>query len=150
MNIDLKLDGRSYSEQAMVSFISEDGSKSVAYPEQKTISLSEGQYEIQVYIFRNSSLKLEATISEQCVEVPKSGIGGILGLKEKRCFDIEVPEQIVSSALYGGGKENYYVLESELRNSNTIEINAQSMPQPDSLDQLQMNYILFEDIFHGD
>ena len=71
-----------------------------------------GQYEIQVYIYRNSSLKLESTTKEQCIEIPQSGIGGFFGLTQEKCFDIEIPSQIVSSALSGGGKENYLLVEN--------------------------------------
>lgn len=131
--------------EAIISFISDKSSKIAVYPEQKTIELSEGQYEIQVYIYKNSSLKLGATTKEQCVEVPQSGFGGLLGLTREKCFDIEIPEQIISNALSGGGKETYYILESELQSSNVIEISASSLPLPESIEDLQDNYLLFED-----
>ena len=56
-----------------------------------------------------------------------------------------MPEQIISNALAGGGKENYYILESELANNQFIEINAEDLETPDSIEQLQENYIIFED-----
>ena len=65
-------------------------------------------------------------------------------LTKERCFDIEVPEQIISQALVGGGKQNYYILESELMNLDTVEINAQSLPEPKTIEQVQDNYLLFE------
>ena len=75
----------------------------------------------------------------------RSGILGIIGLKEERCYDVEIPEQIISNALSAGGKQNHYILESELVNSNIIEINSQSIGLPETLEQLQENYLLFED-----
>jgi len=57
-----------------------------------------------------------------------------------------MPAQIVSNALSGGGKENYYILESELADANFIEINAESLPTPKSIEELQNNYILFEEL----
>ena len=60
-----------------------------------------------------------------------------------------MPSQIVSNALSGGGKENYYILESELAGSEVIEINAESLPTPKSIEELQNNYILFEDLELG-
>ena len=143
--LNLKLDSKDYTGEAIISFISDKSSKIAVYPEQKTIELSEGQYEIQVYIYKNSSLKLGATTKEQCVEVPQSGFGGLLGLTREKCFDIEIPEQIISNALSGGGKETYYILESELQSSNVIEISAGSLPLPKSIEDLQDNYLLFED-----
>ncbi len=146
LGIELKLDGKNYNNDAIISFISEGiDSKTIVYPGQKTINLSEGQYEVQIYIYRNSSIKLAETVQEQCTTVPKSGLGGVLGMTEEKCFDIVIPEQIIGNALAGGGSENYYILESELTGSNTIEINAGSLPVPKTIEQLQSNYILFED-----
>ena len=144
INVDLKLDRENYNKDAVIVFVSTKTTKTISYPQQKIIELSEGDYEIQVYIYKNSSLKLESSIKEQCLKVPRSGFGGLLGLTEEKCFDMEIPSQLISSVLAGGGKENYYILESELKNSNVIEINAQSLPLPKSLDELQDNYELFE------
>ncbi len=147
MKIELNLDNRLYNGEAIISFISDDSesSKTIVYPSQNSVNLSEGQYEIQVQVFKNSSLKLEANNIEQCVEVSRSGVGGLLGLTKKECFNTEIPEQIISNSLAGGGNENYYILESELESSNTIEINAESLSTPKTIEELQNNYILFED-----
>jgi len=131
---------------AIISFVSDESSKTIVYPEQMSVELSEGQYEISVYIYQNSSLKLAETTREQCVEVPQSGLGGLVGLTKQECFEVTMPSQIVSNALSGGGKENYYILESELAGSDVIEINVGSLPIPKSIEELQNNYILFEDI----
>jgi len=131
---------------AIISFVSDTSSKTIVYSEKKSVELSEGQYEISVYIYQNSSLKLAETTHEQCVEVPQSGVGGLFGLTKDECFEMKMPAQIVSNALSGGGKENYYILESELADANVIEINVGSLPTPNSIEELQNNYILFEDM----
>jgi len=145
LNVELKLDGKTYNKDAIINFISDKSSNTIIYPEQNKIELSEGQYEIQVHIYENTSLKIEESAQEHCIEIPKSGLGGLFGLTEEKCFDITIPSQIISNALSGGGTENYYILESELKNSNVIEINAESLPLPNSIEQLQNNYLLFED-----
>ena len=145
LDIDLKLDDKSYNRDAIISFILDKSSKTIVYPGQKSVELSEGQYEVQVYIYRNSSIKLQETTQEQCMEVAQPGLGGLFGLTKEKCFDIKIPSQIISNALSGGGKENYYVLESELEGSNTLEINAESLPLPKTIEQVQDNYLLFED-----
>ncbi|MEK7092761.1 MAG: hypothetical protein AAB907_04000, partial [Patescibacteria group bacterium] len=144
-NIELKVDGKVSGKNAIITFTSDAGSKTIAYPGQKVVELTEGQYEIQVQIYANASLNIEATTSQQCVDVPESGLGGLFGMTKQKCFDIEMPAQIISNALAGGGTQNYYLLESDLQNSETIEINAQSLATPKSLEELQNNYILFED-----
>ena len=143
-DVDLKLDWDSYNGEAIISFVSDDLTKTIVYPDTKTVELSEGDYDINVYIYQDSSLELEESTYEECIEIPRIGLGGIIGLTQEKCFEITLPSQIVSSALAGGGKEIYYITEYELQNSDTIEINSESLPKPISLDQLQENYLLFE------
>lgn len=143
-NVQLKLDESHYNKDAIVYFTSGEDTKVLVYPEQKSVELGEGQYEIQVHIYGDSSIDIGATTTEQCVEIPRSGVFGMLGLKEERCFEIEVPEQIISQVLVGGGKQKYYLSESELIDSNIIEINVQGLPLPETIEQLQNNYLLFE------
>ncbi len=145
LNVDLKLDGRNYNKNAMISFISEEGSETIIYPGQRKVKLSEGEYEIQTYVYRNSSITLPSSTTEQCIDIPQSGLGGFFGFTKEKCFNVDFPSQIISNSLSGGGKQNYFILESQLINSNTIEINADSLPVPDSIEQLQTNYILFDE-----
>jgi len=142
--IQLKLDNVNYGDEAIIYFTSDDSTKTIVYPEQRTVELAEGQYEIQVYIFHDTEINIGEMITEQCVEVPKSGVLGVFGMTYEKCFDVEVPEQIVSQALAGGGTQNYFVLESELKSPGVIEVNAESLPVPENMDQLQTNYMLFE------
>ncbi len=145
MKVDLKLDGVNYDGEAVIYFISEEGTRTVIYPGYNDIELVEGQYEIQVYIFEDSSIQLPETTHEECIEVPRSGIGGLFGMTEENCIEMEIPSQIVSNVLVGGGKQDYYILKSQLQSSNTIEIHAESLATPSTLEELQNNYLVFED-----
>ena len=145
LEVDLKVDNVPYGGGAIIYLNSEGNSKVIAYPDQKIVDLIPGEYEIQVYIYQDSSLELEATTLEQCTEVPRSGVAGILGLKEEKCFDIEMPDQVISNVLVGGGNANYSISESEIINSEFIEINAQGLPLPESIDKVYENYLAFED-----
>ena len=143
-DVELRLDGVVYNGDATITFISDQSSRTIVYPEQRTAELSEGQYEIQVYIYEDSEITIGSTTTEQCIEVPR-GVLGVFGLTQERCFDIEIPEQVISNALAGGGKQNHYILESELAVGGTITIDAESLPSPDTIEQLQDNYLLFEE-----
>jgi hypothetical protein len=143
LGINLKIDGVNSNSQAMIIFTSNNFSETIVYPDQKTIKLSEGQYEIEVQAFKNSTLQLEGVTKQQCLQIPQKGFGGFLGLTEQQCYDISLPSQVISSSLAGGGKQNYYILNSELQNSTHIEINSGSLPVPTSLDDLQKNYLAF-------
>ena len=142
--VELRLDGLIYNGKAIINFVSEKNSKTIVYPETKKVELSDGDYEVSVHIYQDASLNLGDTTYEQCVDVPRSGIGGILGLKQERCFNVDIPSQVISSVLAGGGKDNYYFSEQELKSLTALEINAGSLESPDSLEQLQQNYQIFE------
>ncbi len=142
--IQLKLDGVDYNDEAIIYFVSDDSTKTVVYPEQRTVELAEGQYEVQVYIFDDTEINIGEMVTEQCVEVSRPGVLGVFGMTHEKCFDVEIPDQIISQALAGGGTQNYFVLESELESSGIIEINAESLPVSESIEQLQTNYMLFE------
>lgn len=143
-NVQLKLDGVDYNGNALINFISGDSTTTISYPAQKTVRLGEGQYEVQVYIFKNSSLTLGATTTQQCVSVSRGGVLGAIGLTQQKCFNIQIPQQVVSDVLAGGGDQNYYFLDSNLNSQNPIEINAQGLPTPTTADELQKNYLLVE------
>jgi len=145
INVELKLGGADYNGNAIIYFISDDNSRIVSYPEQKKVNLSEGPYEVSVYVYRDSSIQLPEATSRQCVDVPSSGIGGLFGAKEQNCFDVKTPSQLVSNVLAGGGTQDYSITEEELKNSNTLEIKADSFPIPKTIEEFQNNYQIFEE-----
>jgi hypothetical protein len=144
LNINLKLGGTSYNNKAIIYFDSATDPKTVSYPDQRTVQLGEGEYNISVYIYKNSSIQLQQTTQKECTTVPSSGIGGFFGLTEKKCFDVTIPSQLISSVLSGGGKQYVYFFEDDLRNSNTLEIGADALAIPKTIEQLQDSYALFE------
>lgn len=144
-NIDLNIGGKDYSSFAIISFMDSKGNaQTVSYPEFKQVSLSEGTYHITVYSYKNSSLKLGSSTKQQCVDTVSSGILGIFGVTEKKCYDVNIPEQIVSSIISGGGSTDYYFSSSDLSSSKIININAEEFPTPKSIDELQNTYSLLE------
>ncbi|MFA5174002.1 MAG: hypothetical protein WC438_02365 [Candidatus Pacearchaeota archaeon] len=141
--LDLEIDKQGFplsNEYAIVNFISDDETKTLSYPEQKQIELSEGQYKVKTYIYANSTIKLDATKSEKCVDAPKSGLLGAFGVTEKKCFTVEIPSQIISFAISGGGTQNYYFSDSELENAKKITINSEAFSKPTNVLELQENY----------
>ena len=69
----------------------------------------------------------------------------LFGITKEKCFNIVIPAQTVSNVLAGGGKQQYYIAESELETSSIIDINAESLPTPRTIEDLQQNFIVFED-----
>jgi hypothetical protein len=128
------------NDYAVITFEKADETITLSYPEMKEIELTEGQYEIKAYVYTNSQITLEGSSSQKCVDIPKSGLGGFFGFTEEKCFDLEIPDQVVSFAVSGGGKQNYYIGESELQDSNKLIINANSFGIPSDVGDLQNNY----------
>jgi len=137
------VDGRETGDMAIINFVSESNSKTVVWPDMKEVELSEGQYNISVYVYSDSKITLPGIEEEQCSEVPKSGILGILGMTEEKCFDISLPSQKLSRVISAGGKGEDYLIESQLEDG-VLEIKTNSIPLPRSLDELQDGYNLLE------
>ncbi len=143
--INFEVGGKPYSGSATITFASASGdSKTILYPQQKSVNLSEGDYNVTVYAYSNSSINVGATTQQQCVNIPATGLGSFIGATQQQCYSVNVPAQVISNALSAGGNKEYYFIDSELANSKMITINAPSLPSPTSLAQLQMNYILFQ------
>jgi len=75
-----------------------------------------------------------------CVDVPVSGVGGLLGLEKEECYDIDVPGMDIEMAVVGGGSSTEYIAESMLSDSVELNLNVPLFNRPTSLDSLQKNY----------
>jgi hypothetical protein len=144
VGVSVSLDSQFYGEEALITFENLNGDVStILYPERDEVRLSPGSYEISVSVYDNVSLEFGSGTQEYCVEVPRT-LGGFLGLTKKECYEVEVPEQLFSKALSGGGTGSFTFSEADLRNSGEILLSIESLPKPDSLVQIQQNYLLFE------
>jgi len=137
--------GSSEVGRALVSFVSEDYSDTIVYPDSKSIKLTEGQYDVRVYIYKDQALTIPAISERKCVMVPKSGIAGVFGLEEEKCFDINIPSQTIEAAIIGGGKSPSYIPESELKTGKILSISAEVFNTPSTLEQVQEVYNNVED-----
>ena len=133
----------------LVNFESDEYSTSVYYPDMETVKLVEGNYKVRSYAYKEGSLTIPKLEKQECVDVPKSGLGGIVGLEEEKCFDIEIPEQQVEIVIIGGGVTEHYFIEDELENSEELNIEIPLIGVPESVDELQGIYeeIEYENLF---
>lgn len=143
--LNLEIKGIDSSGYAIATFIKNntDGisdTVTVAYPGQREVELSEGQYEIKVYIYSDAKISLAGGSSQKCVSVPKSGVSGMFGASEEKCFDLKIPDQVISFGVSGGGKQNYYISQSEIESSKKIIITPEKFSVPTKAEDLQLNY----------
>ncbi len=136
--------GSNINGYAVVSLTKNNKTSTFAYPEMKEIELSEGQYNIKAYVYSNTSIYLQGTDNNKCVDVPVSGVGSLFGATEQKCFNINIPAQDVNFAVSGGGISSYYFAESELEKSKTLLINVQHFGVPNTIEGLQKNFNLAE------
>ncbi len=141
--VNLTVGGQPLDGQAIVIFSGVTTSASVSLPGTSEVKLSEGLYNISVYVYGNSSLVLPASTNTQCTQVPQSGLFGFFGGTKEQCYDITIPATNVSSALIGGGQADAYLLESDLQKGE-INLNVDKFKVPTSLNELQYNYESFD------
>jgi hypothetical protein len=144
LGLQIYKDGRVTNDRTIVSFQSEFDSQTVVYPEQREVKLSEGQYNISLLSYASGDLTLAGENVRQCVEVPSAGIGSVFGATREECFDVVIPAQMISEVLIGGGNQQYFMVESELAGSKTIQVGYDSFTQPNTIEDLQNNYIQAE------
>jgi hypothetical protein len=142
--VDLLVEGRSYSQEAVIIFNSEDYSATLKYPFNNRILIPEGDYEISVYIYDNSSFEIPS-VTTQCFDIPRTGFGGLLGLTSEECINIEVSDDFSSNVLVGGGKIEYFFSEEALRSSDLISLEIEGLFKTESFEDLQKNYLLVEE-----
>ncbi|MFH1501035.1 MAG: hypothetical protein ABIE22_03770 [archaeon] len=143
VEVDFQINGEESLDYAVIIFDSEDNSQVAAWPDQKTVRLSEGMYNISVYSYRNSSITVPGIDEQICNDVPKSGLLGIVGITEEKCFDIKTEDQKIDNSISGGGKGEEYFIESQLQ-LGKVMINVNSIPVPDSIEEMQDAYSLIE------
>jgi hypothetical protein len=127
-------------DSAIVSFKKDEFSTTLSYPEQDEVELSEGQYEIKTIIYSDASISLEGSVSENCVDVPISGLFGLLGRSEEKCFDISIPGQNIDRAVSGGGTQDHYFSESELESSRKLVVEGLNFGMPSKISDIQVNF----------
>jgi hypothetical protein len=130
---------------ASVVFSSEDYSAVLNYPEDREVSLIEGEYNITAYVYKNSTIVFPAINDRKCVEVASTSFAGLLGDSTEQCFDINIPSQEVDMALVGGGRGYDYFTETQFKDGKELNLNIPLFKTPTNLEELQNNYITWED-----
>jgi len=143
LDLELRVNNQETDNMAIISFVSGESVQSVAWPEQKEVKLSEGLYNISVYVYREGSLNLPEMKKTICNEVPSSGLAGLFGMTEEKCIDIDIPAQKIENVISGGGKSEEYIVESQLEKGKIV-VSVNSLPVPTTIEQLQDNYNLIE------
>ncbi len=146
LSVDLYIGGVPIArdEQALITFTSQDDSISISYPQQKSVRLREGYYNISVSAYRQGSIAIGSHKTQKCVKVPVKGLGAFFGMTREQCYDIELPAQTLTQIISGGGNAAEYFTEDVLRAAKRIEIMASVLPLPKDITDLQTAYALLD------
>ena len=140
LNLSVLKNGKEVDNMALITFSNNDSTITINYPSEKKVSLTAGQYQIKVYTYSNGSITLRGNSTQKCVDVPRSGILGMIGSTEQKCFTITNPDQTIDQVISGGGTQNYYVSDSQLDSAKKLIINAPGFPMPKAVGDLQQNF----------
>lgn len=102
------------------------------YPEKNKVKISEGKYNVSVYVFKEKNITIDKE-SEICYDVPV-----FLWIKRKKCEKIE--KASFDKVLIGGGVGEFYFSEDDLDNYNIIKIDFERFEEPDDIEDIQKNY----------
>ncbi len=131
-------------DKMSIVFSSSDYSSVLNYPDEKSVKLVEGGYNITAFVYKNTSINFAGLKDRKCLDVPSSSIGGVFGATEQRCYDIDIPAQEIDSALVGGGKAFDYFTEEQFLDSQYLKISVPMFGVPQKIEDLQNNYLEWE------
>ena len=146
VGVRLEVGGRLLNEgTALVMFNKGQQPTSAMLPDSPNAKLSEGSYNVSIYVYSNSSIVIPASTRKECTTVSKGGLAAFFGGTEEKCFNIDIPETNIEQGLIGGGKSEITLLPVDLEKGN-LTLRVDSLPAPDSIEQLQANYALFNEM----
>lgn len=114
---------------------------SVYYPDSPEFKLAQGDYHFDLKVYTSRPITLPENTIRTCVDAPREGFLGILGITDEECFEVTIPQRTIPSVLYAGGSQDQFVTESELRRG-TLRVFAESVPLPTRAEDLQQGFDL--------
>jgi hypothetical protein len=142
VSVSLLIDGKN-AKGTSVIYLQGAQTATAVIPDNSNVQLSEGFYNVSVYVYGNTSITLPASTNRQCSTVSASGISGFFGQTREQCYDITIPQTKIDQAIIGGGTGEIYLL-PEMLQSGKITLSVSSLPVPKNLEDLQTSYALFD------
>lgn len=105
------------------------------YPTEKIVNVLQGEYSIKLSLFEKGSFQVEGKKTSQCTDIPKSGVLGLIGVMEEKCFDFQTPSLSLDQ-VFGGGAE--FTLEVE--KGNMLNLYLLKTDVPKNVDELDAAY----------
>lgn len=128
------------TETVMINFEDkgQDYATSAFYPMQKKIKLIAGNYNVKATLISGSTTPIqlkEETVSS-CIDVPKEGLLGIIGLTEKKCSEAKIPAVKIDQVISGGEEFQVSFSRPDLASSSTLLVYVIKNKIPEKLDDI--------------
>ena len=94
----------------------------ISYPQTTTITLGEGDFELNAQLFLEGSRTIKGGADTQCIKVPRASIFGLAGLKKEECVSTNVEDLVLDSVVVGTGFEDVYFSSLDLSQGKRIVI----------------------------
>lgn len=112
------------------------------YPSGEKLKLIAGNYKVSATLMVETSggFNFPEREIEICSEVPKRGIGGIVGLTETKCTQQKIDPIELDSVVAGGGSTSWNIDRRVLATSNKVALYAYRGKTPTSFEELNNVY----------
>ncbi|MEK6940835.1 MAG: hypothetical protein AABW49_02965 [Nanoarchaeota archaeon] len=130
-------------EFALVQFIHENNeyATSVIYPEQRSVTLIPGRYEVRTVIMMSGRpITLQGDTIKECIDVPETGVLGFFGLTKKKCTEINLDGATFDAITAGGANFGFELSRDQLINNEQITLFSVRNTEPRSILELQEMY----------
>ncbi len=104
------------------------------------IKLIDGSYNVDGFVLFDSEVFVEGKDLETCLDKPRSGILGIIGLTEKECINTKIEGTTLPQVLTGGSKFQWNVDREDLANAKKVIFFVNSFGIPSNTDELNNVY----------
>jgi hypothetical protein len=128
------------TEQVIISFENHDKGFTTSYvsPGQTTVSLIAGTYTMKSTLLVNSDppFKFDEQKIEVCIDAPKNGVLGVLGLSEKQCTTEIIEATSIPSITSGGSIITWSPSRPQLATAKKVTLYVVRSTTPQSITEL--------------
>ncbi len=131
-------------EKILIQFVHQDESFSAGalYPDQTTISLIPGTYELRTTLIKDKpeGITLEQEDVRTCIDRPASGILGFAGITKKSCTNTTLEGMTLTTVITGGTTTSFSLSRDELLRSSSLTVYTVINKEPEKVTDLQEIY----------
>ena len=114
--------------------------ENVNIPGSEKIKLIPGSYDVEAYLISDSSVYVEGKDLETCLDIPREGVLGVIGLTKRECQTTKIEGLTLPQVLSGGASFSWNIEREELAENNKVKIFLNIFDVPQDIDELNKIY----------